>query len=135
MDWTSRRFRLFSLFFGGLFLLLSCLNIYRLAARSRSIWWTPADLAMPLVETRAAFNLRINGVPMEDLLKSRALRVANPGAEGVPTDASVRVRLNHENAVLAARIPAITASATGAGAALVMLPLVISPSLSRRATP
>lgn len=114
------------LIFGGVFLVTSSLQLYRLRHERSDIWWTPAARPVPLAQSQDRVEIYARGTLLQRLLADGQLRVGDPADSRVLTVGDVGLRFNNWDRVRAERIPALLmyAASAGAAAAFVLVGLI-----------
>ncbi|MFO1265504.1 MAG: hypothetical protein U1F67_01050 [Rubrivivax sp.] len=109
--------RKYLLIFGGIFFLMSALQLGRFFTERSDIWWTPQALAVPLAGSADRVRVYVDDVALEDLVRAGRIRVL-AASEATPIAApDIRLRFNNRDQVRAARIPALIGAAFAAGVA------------------
>ena len=110
------RLRTFLLIFGGVFFLMSALQIVRFLNQPANIWWTPKALSLPLADTSDRVEVYVRDVALQEHVKAgRVQLLTDAGATSV-TESDVRLRFNNWDRVRAERIPSLLSAGIGLGA-------------------
>jgi hypothetical protein len=106
---------MFMLIFGGVFFLLSALQIVRFYNQPADIWWTPEALGLPVADTSDRVEVYVRGVALQQYLKAgRVQLLTNTGATPV-TESDMRLRFNNWDRIRAQRIPSLLGAGIGLG--------------------
>lgn len=115
------RLRTFMLIFGGVFFVMSALQLVRYFIQPAEIWWTPKALAVPLAEASDRVEVYVHDVSLPDHIKTGRLQLlSDTGAQPV-RGADVRLRFNNWDRMRAERIPSLLSSGIALGASGVFL--------------
>lgn len=110
------RSRRFLLIFGGVFFLMSALQIVRFLNQPADIWWTPKALGLPLADTSDRVEVYVRDVALQEHVKAgRVQLLTDTGATPV-TESDMRLRFNNWDRIRAQRIPSLLTAGIGLGA-------------------
>ena|SRR2546422_940971 len=107
--------RVYLLVFGGIFFLISCVNLMRFYRVRDDIWWTPVNAPLSLEQSRDRVEVYVRGVPLQNALRSGRLQLTGDSGPASITPSDIGIRLNNRDRVKAGRVPLLVASAAGAG--------------------
>jgi hypothetical protein len=117
----QNRFRLFFLIFGGFFLVMSVVNLWRTWRMDENIWWTPKQNPASLSEARDKVEIYFRGVQLEQILSSSRLQMVESSGVVPLAQADITLRFNNRDRILAQRIPGLIIFSATAGASLIVL--------------
>ena len=113
-------FRRYLLIFGGVFFLMSALQLVRFFNQPADIWWTPKALGLPLADTSDRVEVYVRGVALQEHVKAgRVQLLTDTGATPV-TESEMRLRFNNWDRIRAQRIPSLLSAGIGLGASGVL---------------
>jgi hypothetical protein len=108
--------RKYQLIFGGVFFLMSALQLVRFFNQPSDIWWTPEALALPLADGADRVKVYVGRTELGELADAgRVHLVADSGATPVAR-AEIRLRINNRDRVRAERLPMLLVHAVTLGA-------------------
>jgi hypothetical protein len=109
-------FRKYLLIFGGVFFLMSAVQLARFFGQPSNIWWTPMALGVPLRDSSDRVVVYVRDRALAEHIKAgRLLLQADTGAVPV-TESDVRLRFNNWDRVRADRASSIIGVAICLGA-------------------
>jgi len=111
------RMRTFLLMFGGIFFLMSALQLVRHFVQPADIWWTPKTLALPLADTSDRVEVYVRDVALAEHVRAGRLQVLGDTGARPVTESDVRLRFNNWDRIRAARIPSLLSAGIVLGAA------------------
>ena len=111
------RMRTFLLMFGGIFFLMSALQLVRYFVQPADIWWTPKALALPLADTSDRVEVYVRDLGLAEYVRAGRLQVLGDTGAGPVTESDVRLRFNNWDRIRAARIPSLLSAGIVLGAA------------------
>ena len=115
------RLRTFLLMFGGIFFLMSALQLVRYLMQPADIWWTPKAMAVPLGQASDRVVVYVDEVSLPDHIKAGRLQlVSDTGARPV-REPDVRLRFNNWDRVRAEGIPSLLTAGITLGISGVVL--------------
>ena len=113
--------RKFLLIFGGIFFLMSALQIVRFFNQPADIWWTPKTLSLRLADNSDRAQVYVRDVDLREHVKTgRVQLVTDTGAAPI-TESDVRLRFNNWDRIRAEGIPALVGDGVVLGATGVLL--------------
>jgi hypothetical protein len=115
------RSRTLLLILGGIFFLMSALQIVMFSTQRADIWWTPKALGAPLADVSDRVEVSVRGVALQEHIKAGRLQLLTDAGVAPVTESDTRVRFNNWDRVRAQGIPAVLASAVCLGASGVVL--------------
>jgi len=89
--------RKYLLVFGGVFFLLSAVQLVRFFGARADIWWTPKELAVTPTEATDRVELYVRGVALPEQIKAGRLQLVTDNGASPITETDVRVRLNNRD--------------------------------------
>ena len=115
------------LVFGVIFFATSAARLYSFLNERPDIWWTPPPLAVPLSESTERVQILVQGVELQELMKTGRLRLAPPPFAATLAPLDFSLRFNNWDKVRAERLPGmlITAFTAGSAATLLLLGIVL----------
>ncbi len=118
--------RVYLLLFGGIFFLTSCISLVRFYYVREDIWWTPMTAPLSLEQSRDKIEVYVRGVPLQNALQSGRVQFTGESGSSSVTTGEIGIRVNNRDRIKAERVPAMVASAAGAGftGLLVLLGLI-----------
>lgn len=112
--------RKYLLIFGGVFFLMSALQLVRFFNQPADIWWTAKALALPLADTSDRVEVYVRGVALQNHVKAgRVQLLTDKGATPV-MESDMRLRFNNWDRIRAQRIPSLLSAGVGLGASGVL---------------
>lgn len=121
--------------FLGLLAALFCIpavTLFSALSRRPDIWWTPAPLALSLVDSKDRVEIYARGQPLGRLVQQRRLSIIDSGEPQVLTEREVGLRFNNWDRVRAAQLPLLLVSAAACGAIALLFLLVATNRLAYR---
>jgi hypothetical protein len=104
------------LIFGGVFFLMSALQVVRFFNQPADIWWTPKALGLPLADASDRVEVYVRDVALQEHVKAgRVQLLTDTGATPV-TESDMRVRFNNWDRIRAQRISSLLSAGIGLGA-------------------
>jgi len=114
-------FRKYLLIFGGVFFLMSALQLVRFFNQRADIWWTPKALGLPLADASDRVEMYVRDVALLEHVKAgRVQLLTDTGARQV-LESEVRLRFNNWDRIRAERIPSVLGAGIALGASGVFL--------------
>ena len=113
--------RKFLLIFGGIFFLMSALQIMRSFNQPADIWWTPQTLSLRLADTSDRVEVYVRDVALWEHVKAGRLQLLTDKGVVPVTESDIRLRFNNWDRIRAERSPALLSAGIGLGAAGVFL--------------
>jgi hypothetical protein len=122
---STHRSQIYLLAFGGMFFLVSVLQLVRFFAQPTDIWWTPQALRVPLANASDRVEIYVRDAPLQDAVKAGRVQLVVDG--GVTTIAApdLRLRFNNWDRIRAQNLPVLLSAAFCAGGSGVFLLLGI----------
>jgi hypothetical protein len=114
-------FRKFSLVFGGIFFLMSALQIVRFFNQRVDIWWTPKALSLRLADSSDRVEVYVRDVTLPDHIKAGRVQLLTDAGAAPVTESDMRLRFNNWDRIRAERIPALVGNGIVLGATGVLL--------------
>ena len=111
---------------GSVFLAISGARLYSFLTERPDIWWTPPPLAVPLSESKERVQIFVQGIELEDLMKSGRLRLVPPPFAATLAPLDFTLRFNNWDRVRAERLPGTLIAAFMAGSAATLLLLGVA---------
>ena len=99
--------RKFLLIFGGIFFLMSALQIVRFFNQPADIWWTPKTLSVPLADASDRVEVYVRDVALHEQIKAGRVQLLADNATAPVTESDIRLRFNNWDRIRAERIPAL----------------------------
>jgi hypothetical protein len=113
--------RKYLLVFGGVFFLMSALQLVRFFTQPADIWWTPKALGLSLADTSDRVEIYVRGVSLQEYVRAgRVQLLADTGATPI-TESEMRLRFNNWDRIRAQRIPSLLSAGLALGASGVLL--------------
>jgi|WetSurSiteA1Bulk_404760.scaffolds.fasta_scaffold197174_1 hypothetical protein len=109
------RQRTFLLIFGGVFFLMSALQIVRFLTERADIWWTPKALGLPLAETSDRVEVYVRDVALQEHIRAGRVQLLTDSGATPVTDSDMRLRFNNWDRVRAQKIPGLLSAGIGLG--------------------
>ena len=109
--------RKYMLIFGGVFFLMSALQIVRFFNQSADIWWTPKALGLPLAQTSDRVEVYVRDVALQEHVKAHHVQLLTDSGTTPVTESDIRLRFNNWDRIRAQRIPSLLSAGIGLGAA------------------
>jgi hypothetical protein len=103
--------------FGGIFFLMSALQLVRYFVQPAGIWWTPKTLALPLADTSDRVEVYVRDIGLAEHVRAGRLQVLGDTGARPVTESDVRLRFNNWDRIRAARIPSLLSAGIVLGAA------------------
>jgi hypothetical protein len=113
--------RKFTLIFGGIFFLISALQIMRFLGQSADIWWTPRGLALPLSEASDRVEVYVRDVALQRLLETGRVQLTTDAGATQVKESEVRLRINNRDRIRAEQIPFLLGACVVLGATGVLV--------------
>ena len=114
------RLRAFLLMFGGIFFLMSALQLVRYFNQRADIWWTPRDLALPLADTSDRVEVYVRDVALAEQIKAGRVQVLTDTGARPVAESDIRLRFNNWDRIRAERISSVLSAGIGLGASGVL---------------
>ena len=114
-------FRKFSLVFGGIFFLMSALQIVRFFNQPADIWWTPKALSLRLADSSGRVEVYVRDVTLWDHVKAGRVQLLTDAGAAPVTEPDIRLRFNNWDRIRAERIPALLGNGIVLGATGMLL--------------
>jgi hypothetical protein len=109
-------FRKYLLIFGGVFFLMSAVQLVTFFSQRADIWWTPKPLGLALADAPDRVEVRVRDVSLLEHVKAgRVQLLTDTGARPV-MDSDIRLRFNNWDRVRAERIPSLVGVGIALGA-------------------
>ena len=112
-------FRKYLLIFGGVFFLMSALQLVRFFNQRADIWWTPKPLALALADASDRVEVYVRDVALLEHVKAGRVQVLTDTGARPVMESDIRLRLNNWDHVRAERIPSLLGIGTALGASAV----------------
>jgi hypothetical protein len=112
--------------------ILAAVPLYRGLAGRNDIWWTPATMLVPLVESADRVQIYAHGQPLAALLQAGQVQIAEGARTSVLTPNDIGVRFNNWDRVRAERLPVLLVSAAACGVTALLFLLVLTGRLAYR---
>lgn len=113
-------FRKYLLIFGGVFFLMSALQLVRFFNQRADIWWTPKPLGVALADASDRVEVYVRDVAMlEHVQAGRVQLTTDTGATPV-LESDIRLRFNNWDRIRAGRIPSLLGTGIALGASGVL---------------
>ena len=109
-------FRKYLLIFGGVFFLMSALQLVRFATQRADIWWTPMDLRLPLNETGDRVEVYVRDGALPGYVEAGRLQLLTDTGATPVRSSDIRLRFNNWDRIRAERIPSLLGSGVALGA-------------------
>ena len=113
-------FRKYLLIFGGVFFLMSALQLVTFFNQPADIWWTPKALGLPLADTSDRVEVYVRGVAFQEHVKAGRVQLLTDTGTTPVTESDVRLRFNNWDRTKAQRIPSLLRTGIGLGASGVL---------------
>ncbi len=114
------RLRTFLLIFGGVFLLMSALQVVRFFNQPADIWWTPKVLSLPLADTTDRVEVYVRDIALRDQITAGRVQLLTDSGATPVTEHDMRLRFNNWDRIRAQRIPSLLGAGIGLGASGVL---------------
>ena len=111
--------RKFLLIFGGIFFLMSALQIVRFFNQPADIWWTPKTLSVPLADASDWVEVYVRDVALHEQIKAGRVQLLTDNATAPVTESDIRLRFNNWDRIRAEGIPALLGAGIVLGASAV----------------
>jgi len=108
--------RKYLLIFGGVFFLMSALQLVRFFNQRADIWWTPQALALPLADCSDRVQAFVGEVTLPEQLKAGRLQLVTDMGARPMTESDIRLRFNNWDRTRAERIPSLLGVGVALGA-------------------
>ena len=108
--------RKFPLILGGIFFLMSALQIVRFFNQPADIWWTPKTLSVPLADASDRLEVFLRDVALLEHIKGGRVQLLTDTGAATVTEADMRLRFNNWDRIRAERIPALLGNGIVLGA-------------------
>jgi len=109
-------FRKYLLIFGGVFFLMSAVQLVRFFNQRADIWWTPKALGLPLADASDRVEVYVRDVALVEHVKAgRVQLLTDTGARPV-MESDIRLRFNNWDRIRAARFPSLLGVGIALGA-------------------
>ena len=109
-------FRKYLLIFGGVFFLMSALQLARFFSQRADIWWTPKPLGLALADVSDRVEVYVRDAALlENVKAGRVQLLTDTGARPV-LESEIRLRFNNWDRIRAERIPSLLGVAIALGA-------------------
>jgi len=112
--------RKYLLIFGGVFFLMSALQLVRFFNQPADIWWTPKALGLPLADTSDRVEVYVRGVAFQEHVKAGRVQLQTDTGVTPVTESDMRLRFNNWDRIRAERIPTLLSAGIGLGASGVL---------------
>lgn len=126
--------RRYLLIFGGVFFLMSALQVVRFFVERADIWWTPKVHGLSLADASDRVEIYVRDVALQEHVKAGRVQLLTDTSATPVTESDIRLRFNNRDRVRAQRIPTLLAAGIGLGASGVFFLLGVlgwSPASSR----
>ena len=108
--------RKYLLIFGGVFFLMSALQLVRLLNERADIWWTPKLLGLGLADASDRVEVYVRDVALLEHVKAGHLQLLTDTGPRPVTASDIRLRFNNWDRVRAERIPSLLGLGIALGA-------------------
>lgn len=108
--------RKYLLIFGGVFFLMSGLQLVRFSTQRADIWWTPMELRLPLAETKDRVEVYLRDIALLNHVEAGRLQLLTDTGVTPVRNSDVRLRFNNWDRIRAERIPSLLGSGIALGA-------------------
>jgi hypothetical protein len=109
-------FRKYLLIFGGVFFLMSALQIVRFFGQPADIWWTPKTLGLSLPDTADRVEVYVRDVALRDHVNAGRLQLVTDSGATAVAGSDIRLRVNNWDRIRCERIPVLLGHAVALGA-------------------
>jgi hypothetical protein len=97
--------RTLMLTFGGVFFLMSALQIAMFFNQPADIWWTPRALSLPLADASDRLEVYVRDVALNEHVKAGRVQLLTGTGAAPVTESDIRLRFNNWDRVRAQRLP------------------------------
>ena len=118
--------RKYLLIFGGIFFLMSALQIVRFFTQPADIWWTPKTLSVRLGDSSDRVQVYVRDVDLREHVKTGRVQLVTDTGPAAVTESDVRLRFNNWDRIRAEGIPALVGDGIvlGATGALILFAIL-----------
>jgi hypothetical protein len=109
-------FRRYLLIFGGVFFLMSALQLVRFFSQRADIWWTPKPLGLALADAADRVEVYVRDVALLEHVKTGRVQLLTDAGARPVMESDIRLRLNNWDRVRAERIPSLLGVGVALGA-------------------
>jgi hypothetical protein len=111
--------RKYMLIFGGIFFLMSALNLFRFFNQRTDIWWTPKALSLTVADASDRVEVYVGDVALLEHVKAGRVQLLTAAGASSIEESDIRLRLNNWDRIRAERFPALLSYSIGLGASAV----------------
>ncbi len=111
-----RTLRKYLLIFGGVFFLMSALQLVRFFNQPGDIWWTPKPLGLALAGASDRVEVYVRDVALLEHVKAGRVHLLTDTGASPVMESDIRLRFNNWDRVRAERIPSLLGVGIALGA-------------------